>query len=117
MLKRMAAEIRSSLALRFFERWSCRAADQLIATNQTQRSTQISRCGVPAERTNIVRNGPRLDDDDGAQPLARLRPPGRTVIGYMGRIGFQDGVDGLLRAVHRLRTRTWPRRLLDGHYW
>ncbi len=92
-------------ALRFFERWSCRAADQLIATNQTQQSIQISRCGVPAPRTNVVRNGPRLDDHGEIQPLERLRRPGCTVIGYMGQIGFQDGVDCLLRAVHLLRTK------------
>ena len=64
----------------------------------------MSRCGVPEERTNVVRNGPRLDEVGEAQPLEQLRPPGRTVIGYMGRIGFQDGVDSLLRAVHLLRT-------------
>lgn len=91
-------------ALRFFERWSCRAADQLIATNQTQQSIQISRCGVPEQRTNVVRNGPRLEEDGDVALRPELRPPGRTVIGYMGRIGFQDGVDRLLTAVHLLKT-------------
>ncbi len=86
-------------ALCWFERRSCRLADQLISTNQTQRATAIDRCGVQPEKANIVRNGPNILQQISAAPIDALRPQGRTVIGYLGRIGFQDGVDSFVRAL------------------
>jgi glycosyltransferase involved in cell wall biosynthesis len=90
-------------ALRFFERRACRWADQLIATNESQRRVQIERCGVEPSRTNIVRNGPDGNSIHPADPIAEFRQPNRTVIGYMGMIGFQDGLDYLIRALMCLR--------------
>ena len=90
--------------LRFFERWSCRTADQLIATNESQRRIQIDRCGVEPEKTNVVRNGPDLSrfivNDESL--ASELEQPKTFVIGYMGCIGFQDGVDELIRALGHL---------------
>ncbi len=83
----------------WFERQSCRLADQMISTNQTQRSTAINRCGVDPEKTNVVRNGPNILDEIQAAPIDELRPAGRTVVGYLGCIGFQDGVDSFVRAL------------------
>jgi len=37
-----------------------------------------------------------------AEPYPGLRQEGRTIIGYFGVMGFQDGVDYLLRALHHL---------------
>ena len=83
----------------WFERRSCRLADQLISTNQTQRSTAIQRCGVDPDKTNVVRNGPNILDEITAAPIDALRPEGRTVVGYLGCIGYQDGVDSFIRAL------------------
>lgn len=83
----------------WFERRSCRLADQLISTNQTQRATAINRCGVHPEKTNVVRNGPNILQEISAAPIDALRPEGRTVLGYLGCIGFQDGVDSFVRAL------------------
>ncbi len=92
------------LALQFFERWSCRCADQLIATNETQRTIEIERCGVSPERTNVVRNGPDLNRFvERVAPIDDLCKPNRYNIGYMGRIGFQDSVDHLIRALDHLK--------------
>ncbi|MCA9185926.1 MAG: glycosyltransferase, partial [Planctomycetales bacterium] len=90
-------------ALRFFERWSCRAADELISTNETQRRLVIQRCGVAPERANVVRNGPRMDRFFESEPLAEYRETGHIVIGYLGCIGYQDGVDHLIRSLGFLR--------------
>jgi len=90
--------------LRRFERWSCRLADQLITTNQTQRNLDIERNGVDPAHTNIVRNGPDLRMFRELEPIADLRRSGCRIIGYLGIIGPQDGVDGLIRVLGRLRS-------------
>jgi glycosyltransferase involved in cell wall biosynthesis len=89
--------------LGWFERLACRTADRLIATNQTQRRVQIERAGAPPERCHVVRNGPDARFLEPHTPVVRLRQSGRVIIGYVGMIGVQDGVDSLLRAVDRLR--------------
>lgn len=91
-------------ALLFFERVACRRADRLIATNATQRSIQTSRCGADADRCYIVRNGPNGLFLNETQPNPELRKPGKLVLGYVGVIGVQDGVDYMIRALHELKT-------------
>ena len=90
---------RTLLAL---EKLSLRCADHVIATNQSYKVIEMKRGGVPAERITIVRNGPELNGRRVAEPDPGLRQEGRTIIGYLGVMGFQDGVDYLLRALHHL---------------
>ena len=90
--------------LRFFERRACRSANRLIATNESQRTVQIERCGAKPEHCYVVRNGPNeflLQDNE---PLLELRQPGKIVLGYVGAIGIQDGVDYMIRVLHQLKT-------------
>src|SRR4029079_5616356 len=91
-------------ALCWFERLSCKTADRLIATNETQLDIHIHRAGASAERCRVVRNGPDAKFLAPHEPLSSLRQVGRTVIGYVGMISVQDGVDYLIRALHCLRT-------------
>jgi glycosyltransferase involved in cell wall biosynthesis len=84
------------------EKLSLRFADHVIATNQSYKEMQIERGGVPAERITIVRNGPELTGRQVPESDPGLRLRGKTIIGYMGVMGFQDGVDYLLRALHHL---------------
>jgi glycosyltransferase involved in cell wall biosynthesis len=84
----------------FLEKLSCRLADHVISVNQSVKQIAMQRGHVPEERITIVRNGPDLQR---RQPVAPTpRPLGNTIIGYAGIMGFQDGVDYLLRALHRL---------------
>jgi glycosyltransferase involved in cell wall biosynthesis len=88
--------------LLFFERLSLRQATHVIATNQSYKRVDMERGGVPAERITVVRNGP---DPARVRPVApdpELRSRGRTIIGYVGDMGYHDGVDYLLRALHHL---------------
>jgi len=89
--------------LEWFERLACRTADRLIATNETQRSVQIERCEASPESCLVVRNGPSERFLKPVQPLPALRERGRAIIGFVGLIGVQDGVDCLLRALACLR--------------
>ena len=89
-------------ALVLLERLSCRLADHVIATNESYKAVEMERGRVPAERITIVRNGPDLER---LQPVERdpaLRQSTNTILGYVGTMGPQDGVDYLLRALHHL---------------
>ena len=88
--------------LEAFERLSCRLADHVIATNQSYRAVEIARDGVRPERITVVRNGPDLSRLRKMDPDRELRAKARTIIAFAGVMGYQDGVDYLLRAVHHL---------------
>ena len=90
--------------LLWFERLACRWADRLISTNETQRVVQTNRCGAKSDHCYVVRNGPNETFLKPTEPCAELIKPNRTVIGYVGVIGVQDGVDFFLRALSELRT-------------
>jgi glycosyltransferase involved in cell wall biosynthesis len=89
-------------ALILFEKLSCRLADHVIATNQSYRTVEMQRGYVPEERITVVRNGPDLNRFRPTEPDTELRQKGQIIIGYAGIMGFQDGVDYLLRALQHL---------------
>jgi len=85
------------------EQLTCRLADHVLVTNESYKKVAMERGRVPEERITIVRNGIELNRL-GAQiePNRDLRQLGKTVIGYVGVMGHQDGVDYLLHALHHL---------------
>ncbi|TWT82114.1 2-deoxystreptamine glucosyltransferase [Planctomycetes bacterium CA13] len=89
--------------LRFFERLACRSANRLIATNESQKSVQVDRCGAKEEHCYIVRNGPNRLFLNDVQPSKDLLDRGKILLGYVGAIGIQDGVDNVIRVVKELR--------------
>ena len=86
----------------FLERLTCRFADRVIATNESYKKIEMERDGVPGSRITIVRNGIELQNLPAVEPDRILCPAGKTIIGYIGVMGFQDGVDYLLRALGHL---------------
>jgi len=88
--------------LMLLEKISCRLADHIIATNQSFKKIEMNRCGVPEERITIVRNGPDLDRLALTDPVPEIQKKGKTILGYLGTVGFQDGVDVLLNALAHL---------------
>lgn len=87
-----------------FERISCRWADRLIATNETQRRTEIERGGARPEDCTVVRNGPAEFFFQECAPISLEQKRDRVVIGFVGEMGEQDGVPALIRAFHLLKT-------------
>lgn len=81
------------------ERWTYRSADRVIATNETYRRVAIERGGVDPARVTVVRNGPALDMFTRQAPQPALRRGRDHLCCYVGVMGPQDGVDGLLRAI------------------
>jgi glycosyltransferase involved in cell wall biosynthesis len=84
------------------ERLTCYFADHIIATNESYKKLEMQRDRVPETRITVVRNGIELNRLGPVEPDAALRQKAKTIIGYVGVMGFQDGVDYLLRALHHL---------------
>src|SRR5213082_2980968 len=90
-------------ALVWLEKLSCRLADHVIVTNESYKKVALDRGGVPETRITIVRNGVDLSRVMAPiEPDRTLRQMGKTIIGYVGLLAVQDGVDYLLRALHYL---------------
>jgi glycosyltransferase involved in cell wall biosynthesis len=89
-------------ALLALEKQCCRWADHVIATNQSYRAIEMERGRVPQARVTVVRNGPDLERLCPMSIDPGLRRKGRLNICYLGVMGFQDGVDYLLRALRHL---------------
>jgi glycosyltransferase involved in cell wall biosynthesis len=89
-------------ALILLEKLTCRVADHVIATNESYRKVEMERDHVPEHRITVVRNGVEVQRDRPIEPDPGVRRKATTIIGYVGVMGFQDGVDYLLRALDHL---------------
>jgi len=89
-------------ALVLLEKLSCCLADHLIATNESYKKVEMERDGVPQTRITVVRNWTDLHLRTPVEPEQTLLAMRKTIIGYVGVMGYQDGVDYLLRALHHL---------------
>jgi glycosyltransferase involved in cell wall biosynthesis len=84
------------------ERWTFRSADVSIATNESYRRIAIERGRMPAERVFVVRSGPSLGRLKILPPDVRLRRGRRHLVGYVGVMGRQEGIEYLLQAARRI---------------
>lgn len=84
--------------LAFFERCSFAVADIVIATNESYRQVAQERGQKKAAQVFVVRNGPPLSYR-ALEPDPALQQRATHLIGYIGTMGPQDGVDCWLRSV------------------
>lgn len=89
-------------ALLYLEKLTFRFSDIVISTNDSYREIAMTRGGVPHDRVLVVRNAPDLERVTLVDPDPELRARASTIIGYVGEMGDQDGVDFLLRAISHL---------------
>jgi glycosyltransferase involved in cell wall biosynthesis len=85
-----------------WERWTFKTADVSIATNESYRRIAIERGGMPPDRVFVVRSGPKLDRLKIIPPVASLKKGRKYLVGYVGVMGKQEGIDYLLRAARHL---------------
>jgi glycosyltransferase involved in cell wall biosynthesis len=81
------------------ERWSFRTADVSIATNESYKRIAIERGGMDPERVFVVRSGPSLERLRILPPDETLKRGRKHLVGYVGVMGRQEGIDLLLEAV------------------
>jgi glycosyltransferase involved in cell wall biosynthesis len=73
-----------------------------IATNNSYRRIAIERGGMAPERVFVVRSGPSLERLKIVPAREELKKGGKYLVGYVGVMGRQEGIDLLLQAVQYL---------------
>ncbi len=84
------------------EKLSCRVADLVVATNESYKQIEMERGRVAEDHIVIVRSGPELAHFHPVEPDPELRRKAPTIIAYAGMMGYQDGLDYLLRSLRHL---------------
>ena len=88
--------------LLLLERATFALADISIATNESYREIAIARGGMKPDRVFVVRSGPRLDRMLVGAAEPSLKCGRKFLVGYVGVIGKQEGLDLLVGAVAHL---------------
>jgi len=83
----------------WLERATFALADVSIATNESYRRVAIERGGMAPERVFVVRSGPSLERMVRQPPTPKWRNGRAHLVGYVGTMGAQEGIDLLLEAV------------------
>ncbi len=86
----------------FFEALTFKTADVAIATNESYREIAIKRGGMQPERVFVVRSGPDMDRLVNLPVNEKYKKGKDFLIGYVGVMGQQEGIDYLLRTIHHL---------------
>lgn len=84
------------------ERITFKVATVSIATNQSYRKIAVERGGMNAERVFVVRSGPDLSRLKLVPPADRWKNGRQYLIGYVGVMGDQEGIDLLVDAAHHI---------------
>jgi glycosyltransferase involved in cell wall biosynthesis len=90
------------LAMRAFERLTFATASVSIATNESFRRVALERGRMRPEDVFVVRSAPRVESFLPGPGDASVRKGAGTVLGYVGVIGQQEGMDLLVEAVAHL---------------
>ncbi len=89
-------------AMLLWERWTFRAANVSIATNESYRKIAIERGRMDPSRVFVVRSGPDLSRLRRQPPVPALKRGRACLVGYVGVMGHQEGIDLLLESVRYL---------------
>jgi glycosyltransferase involved in cell wall biosynthesis len=85
------------------ERQTFRAADVVIATNESYRQIAVTRGGKNPADVFVVRSAPTVDRFRQVPPDHSIKRGKPYLLAYLGVMGPQDGVDYALRSLAKLR--------------
>ena len=88
--------------MRIWERMTFATASVSLATNESFRQIALKRCKMRPEDVFVVRSAPRIDTFIPGTGDIVWRKGAKTVLGYVGVIGQQEGMDLLVQAVEHL---------------
>jgi glycosyltransferase involved in cell wall biosynthesis len=86
------------------ERLTFATANYSIATNESYKEIAIKRGKMPPERVQAVRSGPKLDRLKPGNGNIKYKKGREFLIGYVGVIGSQEGLDLLLESAEFITT-------------
>ncbi|MDX2028055.1 MAG: glycosyltransferase family 4 protein [Alphaproteobacteria bacterium] len=95
------------------ERLTFLTADVSIATNESYRKIAIGRGKMPADRVFVVRSGPSLERMKILPPVPALKKGKQFLVGYVGVMGQQEGIQYLIEAVRHI---VYDRKRTDIHF-
>ena len=81
------------------ERLTFLTANYSIATNNSYREIAIERGKMPSDKVFVVRSGPKLDRLKLTEGNSKYKKGRNFLVGYVGVIGEQEGLDLLLESV------------------
>lgn len=84
---------------RGLERCTYGVSDHVISTNESYREIALTRGRMPAECVTVVRSGPPRSWGDDAVADETWRQGRKYLVGYLGVMGRQEGIDYLLEAL------------------
>ncbi len=84
------------------ERLTFALADISIATNESYAKVAILRGRMRPDRVFVVRSGPNLERLRILPPAPRWKQGRRFLVGYVGVIGCQEGIQYLIAAAHHI---------------
>jgi glycosyltransferase involved in cell wall biosynthesis len=86
----------------YFEKQTFKHAVASIATNESYKSIAVNRCGMDANKVQVVRSGPKLDRLKLQEPKDEFKKGRKFLVGYVGVIGEQEGIDLLLESIQHI---------------
>jgi glycosyltransferase involved in cell wall biosynthesis len=87
----------------WLEKLSYRFADVVMATNASYKNLAVTRGGLATEDVFVVRNGPDLETFKPVPPLATLKYGKPYLVGYVGTMSVQEGLDILLDVAQHIK--------------
>lgn len=88
--------------MRLFERLTFGVANVSIATNESYKAIAVERGGMDPARVHVVRSGPDLSRLKRVDPVEAWKNGREHMVGYVGVMGEQEGIDLLIDAVHHI---------------
>ena len=88
----------------WLEKLTYRFSDVVMTTNSSYRDLAVTRGGIDPEDVFIVRNGPDLKTFKAVPPNSALKCGKPYLIGYVGTMNVQDGLDILLDVALHIKT-------------
>jgi glycosyltransferase involved in cell wall biosynthesis len=87
----------------WLEKMTFRCSDVVMSTNNSYRQVAMTRGGVCEDDVFVVRNGPRAEAFRAVSPNPALKYGKRYLVGYVGLMNSQEGLDILLDAALRIK--------------
>lgn len=89
-------------AMKLFELLTFKSAAVSIATNESYRKIAIERGGMEPQNVFVVRSGPDLNRLHSVNPNPQWRNGRSYLVGYVGVMGQQEGIELLLDSIKHL---------------
>jgi glycosyltransferase involved in cell wall biosynthesis len=86
-------------ALLIMERLTFKTADLVISTNESYKKVAMERGRIKENNIFVVRNGPNLSRIRVGKPNQKLRDGFKYLVGYVGIIAQQEGIENLLHVI------------------